>query len=345
MNTLCKGTTYYEFTASRKFNGRKTVGANPVLCSATVHVARIDSSIHPFVIGSVTNGEVRQIFGSSIFNVNDLRPAYTVKSRIERIKREEKITAYVNNIRPTGGTFQVPPKPPILHPMWVSNGTFFSEHNKSPIRVLGPVIHQGVALVDIKPDNFIQKNKSDAYNKKRANDIFQRLYSSQPINFPYRAVNIERRTTANTIEDLRRSNRELLGGAGSLVSDQKVQTSGGGFNTNASYSSGPIVANSLQGRIHYLIYVNNTSYGLSWSEVASYLTKEFRDDLRGARFKEAGKDAIFYDPPIYEACVFDGGQSRQLWVRNQKKQMRIPNSKVVVPNYLCLWGIPSNSNK
>ena len=333
MNTLCKGTTYYEFTASKKFNGRDRPGSKPVLCSATVHVARIDSSVHPFVIGSITNEKPDHSPGSYFFNVNDLRPAYTMEKRIERIKKEDKITIYSSN-NSNGGRYQAP-KPVTLHPMWVSNGTFFSEHDKSPVRVLGPVIHQGVALVDVKPGMFTE----------RGNDIFQRLYSSQPIGLPYKAVNIKRRTTANTIEDLRRSNRELLGGAGSLVSDQKVQTSGGGFNTNVSYSSGPIVANSLQGRIHYLIYVNNTSYGLSWSEVASYLTKEFRDELRGARFKEAGKDAVFYDPPIYEACVFDGGQSRQLWVRNQKKQMRIPNSKVVVPNYLCLWGIPSNSNK
>ena len=209
--------------------------------------------------------------------------------------------------------------------MWISNGTFFSEHTKRPVRVLGPVIHRGQPIVDLRATMF--------KDKKKGNDVFHRLYSNQVKRRPCDSVEINNRTNANTIENLRISNQELLGGAGSLISDGKVQTSGGGFNDDAKFSSGPIVAHTVGlVPVYYLIYVNNPSYGLHWDDVAFYLTSEFRDDFRKSR------KVSYYDPPIYEACVYDGGQSRQLWIRNQKRQMRF--SGAIVPNYLCLWGVP-----
>ena len=231
-----------------------------------------------------------------------------------------------------------------LRPVWISNGTFFGVHplpgKHDPAEILGPVLHQGEVMADVTPSlvtRSVPKSERWMIAQPRGEDAYGR-------------VNIIRNHPRQSVIDFISSQEEVLGGAGLLISEGQAHTrsfwaspSGGDFDTAPNsaydpqmYSTGSVVARcSGVNPIYYAIYITGEATGknpgrhIHWSESASYLSSEqFRSDL--------AKKRKVKDSPIQEACVFDGGSSRQLWVRGAPTPLRFTG--VEVPNHLCVWG-------
>ena len=323
-SNLCLGMTYFEFQTSVTFKGRSsatTKTSAPQIVRPTAHVTRIDPSLAPFVVGSVTNGK----------DPSDLRQG--VKAKREALKLKDKLRKI------TEEKFFDPSRklPGVLEPVWISNGTFFDLHGPRFVRVLGPIIHRNQAVLDVP--SYIGPEKS------------QRWYIHQTTEEPYKQVYYAKKTSGESLMDLASVEQELLGGAGLIISEYEINFYfaedksyrskypfgdgyhfGNGFEFGATYSSGTVIAKCIQKNrpIYYVIYLRGPGgIGLSWFEVANYLLSGFKEDMK----KERG----VLDSQIKEACVFDGGSSQQLWVRNQPTQMRF--SGVKVPNYICIWGV------
>ena len=341
MGNLCSNMDYYQIRAGMNFKGRRTPNHDQYeICSATVYIVRIDPSFHPFVIGSITN-EALYTFTEAARIISPIKAA-TVNSKIFNISR--------NKINMDGKAS------PILQddnrklwPVWVSNETFFDHHveTNDPVKkrsreynytkIVSPVVHEGFPV-------------TDADRGRVGRPQFNRVYVNQPSasggvvsirDETFKRVDFGLRSYSEKIYDLAKSNRELLGGAGLLV-DRYISRAAypvylGGFQFTAAYSSGPIVARSLSKNgmpIYYLLYIRgDDGLNISWDDAAKYLTGRFPKYLMDKRG--------VLDPKIYNACVYDGGGSRQLWVRNQRDKMKFEGTRV--PNYLCVWGsLPKN---
>ena len=303
MSTLGHGVEYHEF----QWNA---IGAR-------VYVARIDPSQGSFAVGPLSNDPSIEDKAKPL--VYRRRQMLTLESKVDYLKRVLINTNYTDKSMSD-----------VLRPVWISNGTFFGVHSRSDQYAFGPAVHRGLPVTDVTP---VITNGSVPKS--------ERWLIAQPKERKYSEVNIfQNKPRKPVVGNLDGTEQEVLGGAGILISNGTPKTNnfwrsdvGGKFDSGQPKTTGPIFAICGGVKpIYYAICVREGSGKprISWSETASYLMAQFRVDLANTRKK-------VQDKQIQEACVFDGGTSRQLWVSNPPRGDKLRFTGLEVPNYLCIW--------
>ena len=202
MGNLCLGMNYYEFRANMNFKGRrKSSWKNYEICGATVHVVRVDSLTHPFVIGSITNKKLYQ--NRSYYNyskrllINSPIECASIESRIFQMSRDGiKLDLDI--------PIQIRDHSRDLYPVWISNGTFFDHHvepedskkikkwDYNYTQIVSPVIHQGVPIVDADRGR-VDKSKFNRIYVSQSS-IKRELSIDKEENFKYIKIGLRRRS-------------------------------------------------------------------------------------------------------------------------------------------------------
>jgi hypothetical protein len=294
--------------------------------TATLDVVRILPTARPFVIAP--------LLGKSLYHKPGQLP--TVSTHQDRsLKAIEKYLRYRNyHIRWNGTIVDT-------YPMWVSNGTFFEMTNNDdtlPSLIAAPIVYESVGTNDPNATDF-RKGKG------------KRWFMGQKPHLPhsqYMHIDLQQNVQGLLSTKLADTYLYLIGGAGALVINGKAMNddfwespSGGKFITrdvlgSQGYSAGTIIASNdaaIEHRIHYLILCRSI---IPWRELAPYLSNDFIRDIGNA----AGARPP-YDGKIQNAIVYDGGGSRQLWIRRPHNMPSlIPGYGTrPVPQFICLYGV------
>ena len=275
-----------------------------------IDVMRIDASkAKPYVIGSSFGG----LDPASKGFIEGKRKSRSVKSlntkyRLNGVFLENSFTSSRYGRK--------------LKILWMSNGTFFSGVNeeKTDLQYInGPIVMDGIPIADILSSMPINKRSRWYYALKNGKSFYGQATGGK---------------TSNQFKNEGFS--YVIGGGAPLIingvvisdsypkgSRKKLWVDTLGFDDNQPIKPiGPIIA-SNNGDITYLIFAPGFS---SWQTTASYLHEpsKFLKDIGFMR-----------DGQVFNAVVYDGGGSPQLWIKGSG--LLIPNSRAV-PHRICLWG-------
>lgn len=226
-----------------------------------------------------------------------------------------------------------------LVPLWVSNGTFWGldsqdgYKDKFPHFITGPVVQSAPKMRRANaPKGIGSKIKRwvHLHNLYRNGSVAGRYAQLQGYST---ALNIRNGKVQSLPQNKygSRSWQWVAGGAAALVENGVFHTTegwwqspqNGEFSSGQWYSTGPIIADN-QGGPEAVYLIMHANKDRSWHQAAAYLQTQFLKDI--------GHPG---DGSIQNAVVYDGGSSKQLWIRGKGE---IPISPRDVPHYLCLWG-------
>lgn len=326
----------------------------------TAYVVRVDVRLaRPFVVGSLLN----DVVGSNL--VAQRTVDYWTKSDLKsRVVVTADSLAY-----PPSSVF--PSKPVttrvslLLQPMWISNGVFFFNPSRpgkppKPGPIFGTVLQKNLSSSEVNGQLLHWNEMADADQYKLISEhkdkrwmYRQRQAPDGTSAFDFNAYDSAQRGIFKAQDLADAGFFSAIGGAAALIETDpatgrtEVHTRPrawwrsdlrGKFDDSKhpnsstpriaypqSYSTGPIIAMSKDKQHIYLIMLRAEQ---NWPYAATYLRDRFLTDINRQM-----------DWQIGWAYVYDGGSSRQLWMRKHGMVMGNENSRPV-PHYICLWGLP-----
>ena len=302
--------------------------------STTLHVVRANTAATPCIIGSLLNERDQK----------DKQKQDIYKKRVMRnlVDTDKSHHTVAYELSKNDYPLIINNKLRFLKPMWISNGVFFNDGLSNSTNVYGPIVHRGSAEVDVNAALVGGKNP-DAGIRRNAQKKIRRWYTDHHAAAPFAPLGFFHNDPVKSAELLAQSEFEVIGGGGILIENGVVHTgagnfwpstAGGGFDGRVTYSCGPIIAQSSDTYpIYYMILSEegNPKQFVNWDKMASYLKNSFTSEINFLR-----NPLLRTSSTIYNAMVYDGGKSRQVWVRNQGLKYVEP-SKSPVPHYICLW--------
>ncbi len=296
-----------------------------------MHIVRIQTAVTPCVIGSQLNPpSPRPDPNAPIYH---RRLNANLRSSIQGVM-------VLPHLRSNSYAIQYQGKLTRLQPIWISNGILFGDAGNPSSRIYGPVVQKGVAEVDVT---------AGLVGGVKGEGVIRRAYTHHKRTLPRELVNFTQNSQSNpplSASAMASRDTEVIGGGGMLIEEESAHgtafwnsVTGEKFDSGVWGTCGPVIARSsdLPFPVYYMILCENRR--VTWQGMTPYLMNSFPGDVDAARGKRSASRRI------HNAVVYDGGDSRQVWIARQSPEVRYlaqPRrnpDKNKVPHYICVWAL------